>query len=145
MRYPELTDEEIEKLIDAVGVALTNMKCDNRKNKLKIFGKTLLTIILVAGGITVSIMFPNPITIGVLGGAAALIGGNKGVLRKIKTTKENSKIRKKNKEDMKNMIVEQHNRKMVHDVQSRINSQQSNGVPEPSAPKLYPDLNQFKE
>ena len=143
MRYPELTDEEIEKLIDAVGVALTNMKCDNRKNKLKIFGKTLLTIILVAGGITVSIMFPNPITIGVLGGAAALIAGNKGVLRKIKTTKENSKIRKKNKEDMKNMIVEQHNRKMVHDVQSRINSQQSNGV-EPSAPKLYPDLNQFK-
>jgi phosphopantothenate synthetase len=144
MRYPELTDEEIEKLIDAVGVALTNMKCDNRKNKLKIFGKTLLTIILVAGGITVSIMFPNPITIGVLGGAAALIAGNKGVLRKVKNMKEKSKIRKKNKEDMKNMIVEQHNRKMVHDVQSRINSQQSNGVPEPSAPKLYPDLNQFK-
>ena len=144
MRYPELTDEEIEKLIDAVGVALTNMKCDNRKNKLKIFGKTLLTIILVAGGMTVSIMFPNPITIGVLGGAAALIAGNKGVLRKIKTTKENSKIRKKNKEDMKNMIVEQHNRKMVHDVQSRINSQQSNGVPEPSAPNLYPDLKQFR-
>ncbi len=143
MRYPELTDEEIERLIDAVGVALTNMKCDNRKDKLKVFGKTLLTLVFVAGGMAVSIMFPNPITIGVLGGAAALIAGNKGVLRKVKNMKEKSKIRKKNKEDMKNMIVEQHNRKMVHDVQSRINSQQNNKIPEPSAPNLYPDLKQF--
>ena len=141
MRYPELTDEEIERLIDAVGVALTNMKCDNRKDKLKVFGKTLLTLVFVTGGMAVSIMFPNPITIGVLGGK--LIAGNKGVLRKVKNMKEKSKIRKKNKEDMKNMIVEQHNRKMVHDVQSRINSQQNNKIPEPSAPNLYPDLKQF--
>ncbi len=28
MRYPELTDEEIERLIDAVGTALTTMKGD---------------------------------------------------------------------------------------------------------------------
>ncbi len=45
---------------------------------------------------------------------------------------------------MKNMIVEQRNRKMAHDVQSRINFQQNNKIPEPSAPNLYPDLNQFK-
>ncbi len=57
--------------------------------------------------------------------------------------KEKSKIRKKNKEDMKNMIVEQRNRKMTHDVQSRINFQQNNKIPEPSAPNLYPDLKQF--
>ena len=144
MRYPELTDEEIERLIDAVGTALTTMKGDNRKDKLKVFGKPLLTLVFVAGGMAVSIMFPNPITIGVLGGAAALIAGNKGVLRKVKNMKEKSKIRKKNKEDLKNTIVEQHNRKMVHDVRSRINLQQNNKVPEPSAPNLYPDLNQFK-
>ncbi len=54
--------------------------------------------------------------------------------------KEKSEKRKKNKEDLKNMIVEQHNRKMVHDVQSRINFQQNNKIPEPSAPGLYPDL-----
>ncbi len=145
MRYPELTDEEIERLIDAVGTALTTMKGDNRKDKLKVFGKALLTLIFVAGGMAVSIMFPNPITIGVLGGAAALIAGNKGVLRKVKNMKEKSKIRKKNKEDMKNMIVEQHNRKMAYDVQSRINFQQNNKIPEPSAPNLYPDLKQFQK
>ncbi len=141
MRYPELTDEEIERLIDAVGTALTTMKGDNRKDKLKVFGKALLTLVFVAEGVAVSIMFPNPITIGVLGGAAALIAGNKGVFRKVKRIKEKSKIRKKNKEDMKNMIVEQHNRKVARDVQSRINLQQNNKIPEPSAPNLYPDLN----
>ncbi len=84
MRYPELTDEEIARLIDAVGTALTTMKGDNRKDKLKVFGKALLTLVFVAGGMAVSIMFPNPITIGVLGGATALIAGNKGVFRKVK-------------------------------------------------------------
>ncbi len=143
MKYPELTDEEIARLIDAVGTALTTMKDDNRKDKLKVFGKALLTLVFVAGGMTVSIMFPNPITIGILGGATALIAGNKGVLRKVKKMKEKSEKRKKNKEDLKNMIVEQHNRKMVHDVQSRINFQQNNKIPEPSAPGLYPDLKEY--
>ena len=143
MRYPELTDEEIERLIDALGAALITMKGDNRKDKLKLFGKALLTTVFIAGGVVVSIMFPNPITIGVLGGAAALLAGNKGVFGKVKRVKEKSKIRKKNKEDMKNMIVEQHNRKMALDVQSRINFQQNNKIPEPSAPNLYPDLRQF--
>ncbi len=140
MIYPELTDEEIARLIDAVGTALTTMKGDIRKDKLKAFGKALLTLVLVAGGMAVSIMFPNPITIGVLGGATALIPGNKGVIRKVKNMKEKLKKKKKNKEDLKNMIVEQHNRKMVHDVRSRINFQQNNKTPEPSAPRLYPDL-----
>ena len=140
MIYPELTDEEIARLIDAVGTALTTMKGDIRKDKLKAFGKALLTLVLVVGGMAVSIMFPNPITIGVLGGATALIAGNKGVIRKVKNMKEKLKKKKKNKEDLKNMIVEQHNRKMVHDVRSRINFQQNNKTPEPSAPRLYPDL-----
>ena len=143
MRYPELTDEEIERLIDALGAALITMKGDNRKDKLKLFGKALLTTVFIAGGVVVSIMFPNPITIGVLGGAAALLAGNKGVFGKVKRIKEKLKIRKKNKEDMKNMIVEQHNRKVAHDVQFRINFQQNNKIPEPSAPGLYPDLKKY--
>ena len=69
MRYPELTDEEIERLIDALGAALITMKGDNRKDKLKLIGKALLTTVFIAGGVVVSIMFPNPITIGVLGGS----------------------------------------------------------------------------
>ncbi len=143
MIHPELTDEEIARLIDAVGTALTTMKGDIRKDRLKAFGKALLTLVFVAGGMAVSIMFPNPITIGVLGGSAALIAGNKGVIKKVKNMKEKLKKKKKNKEDLKNMIVEQHNRKMVHDVRSRINLQQNNKVPEPSAPRLYPDLGKF--
>ena len=95
MIHPELTDEEIARLIDAVGTALTTMKGDIRKDKLKAFGKALLTLVFVAGGMAVSIMFPNPITIGVLGGAAALIAGNKGVIKKVKNMKE--KLKKKNK------------------------------------------------
>ena len=143
MIHPELTDEKIARLIDAVGTALTTMKGDIRKDKLKAFGKALLTLVFVAGGMAVSIMFPNPITIGVLGGAAALIARNKGVIKKVKNMKEKLKKKNKNKEDLKNMIVEQHNRKMVHDVRSRINLQQNNKVPEPSAPRLYPDLGKF--
>ena len=44
---------------------------------------------------------------------------------------------------MKNMIVEQRNRKVAHDVHSRINFQQNNKIPEPSAPELYPDLKKY--
>ena len=95
MRYPELTDEEIDGLIGAVGTAISAIKKDNKKDKLKVFGKTLLTVLFIAGGMVVSILFPNPITIGVLGGTAALIAGNGGVIRKIKTIKEKSKKRKK--------------------------------------------------
>ncbi len=77
MTYPNLTDEDIQKLRDAISNALGNMKSDIRKDKLKVFGKTLLSLIIVAGGVAVSVIFPNPITIGVLGGAATLIAGNK--------------------------------------------------------------------
>ena len=88
-----------------------------------------------------SVIFPNPITIGILGGAATLIAGNNGILRKTKKIKEKSKERKKNKEEVKNIGIEQSNRKWAKHLQSII-SQQEN-VPEPSAPNLYPDLKQF--
>ncbi len=64
MRYPNLTDEEIENLRGAISNTLNNITKDVKKDKLKVFGKTLLSVVMVAGGIAVSIIFPNPITIG---------------------------------------------------------------------------------
>ncbi len=92
MTYPNLTDEEIQKLRDVISNTLGNMKSDIRKEKLKVFGKTLLSLIIVAGGVAVTVIFPNPITIGV-GGAATLIAGNNGILSKTKRIKEKSKGR----------------------------------------------------
>ena len=136
MTYPNLSDEEILKLRDAISNILSNMKKDIRKDKLKVFGKALLTFVVVAGGVAVSILFPNPITIGVLGGAATLIAGNNGVIHKTKKIKEKLKERKKNKEEVKNLNIEQSNRKWATYVQSLVS--------QPSAPpKLYPDLEKF--
>ncbi len=132
MTYPNLTDEEILKLRDAISNTLSNMKKDIRKDKLKVLGKALLAFVVVTGGVAVSILFPNPITIGVLGGAATLIAGSNGVISKIK---EKSKERKKNKEEVKNIDTEQNNRKWATYMQSLVN--------QPSAPNLYPDLKQF--
>ena len=137
MTYPNLTDEEIQKLRDVISNTLGNMKSDIRKEKLKVFGKTLLSLIIVAGGVAVTVIFPNPITIGVLGGAATLIAGNNGILSFTKRTKEKSKERKKNKEEVKNMDIEQSNRKWATYMQGLVAKKQSN---QPSAP-LYPDLN----
>ena len=93
MTYPNLTDEEIQKLRDAINNMLGNMKSDIKKEKLKVFGKTLLLLVIVAGGVAVSVIFPNPIPIGILGGAATLIAGNNSILSK--TKKRKKKIRKK--------------------------------------------------
>ncbi len=140
MTYPNLTDEEIQKLRDAISNTLDNMKSDIRKEKLKVFGKTLLSLIIIAGGVAVSVIFPNPITIGVLGGAATLIAGNNGVLGKAKKIKEKSKERKKNKEEVKNMDIERSNRKWATYMQNLVSQPKGE---EPSAPNLYPDLKQF--
>ena len=59
--------------------------------KLKVFGKSLLSLVIVAGGVAVSIIFRNPITIAVLGGAATLIAGSNGVLNKTEEIKEKKK------------------------------------------------------
>ena len=47
MTYPNLTNEEIQKLTDAIGNTLSNIKSDIRKAKLKVFGKTLLLLVIV--------------------------------------------------------------------------------------------------
>ncbi len=135
MSYPNLTDEEVLKLREAISNTLNFMKKDIRKDKLKVLGKALLAFVIVTGGVAVSILFPNPITIGVLGGAATLIAGSNGVISKTKKIKEKSKERKKNKEEVKNIDTEQNNRKWATYMQSLVN--------QPSAPNLYPDLKQF--
>ncbi len=126
------------------------MKSDIKKKKYKVFGKTLLLLVVIAGGVAVSIIFPNPITIAILGGAATLIAGNSGILSKTKKIREKSKERKKNKEEVKNLNIEQSNRKWAKHLQSIISQQEIKNnkihkdyVPEPSAPNLYPDLKQF--
>ena len=141
MRYPDLTDEEIERLMNTISDTLGSIKKDIKKDKLKALGKTLLTDVMVAGGIAVSIIFPNPITIGVLGGAATLWTQNSGLFGKVKKIREKSKEKKKNKEVVKDMIVEQQNREVAKNVQTMIYQQEirDNQV-EPSAPKVYPDL-----
>ncbi len=147
MTYPNLTDEEIQKLMDAIGNILSNMKSDIKKKKFKVFGKTLLSLVVITGGVAISIIFPNPITIAILGGAATLIAGNSGILSKTKKIREKSKERKKNKEEVKNLNTEQSNRKLTKHLQSIISQQEIKNnkiyedyVPEPSAPNLYPDL-----
>ena len=120
MTYPNLSDEEIQKLRDVISDTLGNMRSDIRKEKLKVFGKTLLSLMIVAGGV------------------ATLIAGNNGILGKTKKIREKSKERKKNKEEVRNMDIEQSNRKWAKNIQSIIYQQEN--VPEPSAP-LYPNLN----
>ncbi len=115
------------------------MRGDLRKDKFKVIGKVLITVIIVAGGVAVSVLFPNPITIGVLGGAMALATGNKSFLRKLKKIGEKSKRRKNNKTEMRNMIVEKRDRKVARNVRSRISFLETQDL-EPTAPKLYPDL-----
>ncbi len=130
----------------AIGNTLSNMKSDIKKKKFKVFGKTLLSLVVITGGVAVSIIFPNPITIAILGGAATLIARNSGILSKTKKIREKSKERKKNKE-VKNLNIEQSNRKLTKHLQSIISQQEIKNnkiykdyVPEPSAPNLYPDL-----
>ena len=124
MRYPDLPDKEIERLMNAISFTIDNIKKDIKKDKLKALGKTLLTVVMVASGITVSIIFPNPITIGVLGGAVTLWTQNSGLFGKVKKIREKSKEKKKKKEVVKDMIAEQHNREVAKNVQTIIYQQE---------------------
>ena len=59
MTYPNLTDEEIQKLRDAIDNTLDNMKSDIRKKKLKVFGRTILSLVIITGGVALAIVFPS--------------------------------------------------------------------------------------
>ena len=57
-------------------------------------------------------------------GAATLIAGNNGVLGQVKDIKKKSKERKKNKQEVKNIDIEQSNRKWTKHLQSIISQQE---------------------
>ena len=141
MTYPNLTNEEIQKLRDVIGNTLGNMKKDIRKDKLKVFGKTLLSFLIVAGGVAVTVIFPL-FSVGVLGGAATLIAGNSSIFGKAKKIKEKSKERKRNKEEAENMRIEQSDRKWASRVETIIDKKQTDQIPS-APPSYYPDLKEF--
>ncbi len=99
------------------------MKSDIRKSKLKVFGKSLLSLVIVAGGVALTIAFPSPIVIAARGGAATLIAGNNGVLSKTKKIKEKEKEKKRSKEEAKNIDIEQNNCILTKNIQSIISQQ----------------------
>ena len=107
MTFLNMTDEEIQRLQDAIDNTLGNMQSVIRKAKVKVLGKSLLSLVIVAGVVALTIAFPSPIVIAALGGAATLIAGNNGVLSKTKKIKEKEKEKKKSKEEVKNIDIEQ--------------------------------------
>ena len=68
------TEEELTELKEELTTELSKMKGNTRRKKLKLFGKTLLKLVFIAGGVTVAILFPSTIVIAVLGGVGCGIG-----------------------------------------------------------------------
>ena len=117
--------------------ALSTMRKQLARKKFKIFGKTLLSVILVAGGAAVAIVFPSPITVAVLGGAAALVGGQNGMIRDIKNVRHESAKRRNGKVELKYLEGDLVSRKTAREVMNTISQQQHQS---PTAPPLYPEL-----
>lgn len=71
------TEEELTELRDELTTELSKMKGSTRRKKLKIIGKTLVKLVLIAGGVTVAILFPSTIVLAALGGVVAVLDGSK--------------------------------------------------------------------
>ena len=135
--YPNLSDTELQNLKEVITNTLGNMKSDIKKKKLKVLGKTLLSSLIIVGGVAVAIVFPSPIVLAALGGAATLITGNNEVIKQVKNIKKKSKVRKESKEEVKSLDIEQSNRKWAVYMQGLVKQAET----PPTAP-LYPDLKQ---
>ena len=131
------TESELVTLKDGVEKTLLTMRKRMAKKKFKIFGNTLLTVVLVAGGVAVAIVFPSPITVAVLGGAAALVGGQNGMISDIKNVRHESAKRRNGKVELKSLEGELVSRKTAREVMNTISQQQHQL---PTAPPLYPEL-----
>ena len=131
------TESELVTIKDDMEKALSTMRKQLVRKKFKIFGKTLLSVVLVAGGVAVAIVFPSPITVAVLGGAAALIGGQNGTISDMKNVGRESAKRRNGKVDLKSLEGELVSRKTAREVMSTISRQQHQP---PTAPQLYPEL-----
>ena len=133
----KFTESELVTLKDDVEKALSTMRKQLAKKKFKIFGKTLLSVILVAGGVAVAIVFPSPITVAVLGGAAALVGGQNGMISDIKNVRHESAKRRNGMVELESLEGELVSRKTAREVMNTISQQQHQS---PTAPPLYPEL-----
>ena len=60
------TEEELTELKEELTAKLSKMKGNTKRKKLKLVGKTLLKLILIAGGVTVAIVFPFTIVLAAL-------------------------------------------------------------------------------
>ena len=129
------TESELVTLRDDVEKALSTMRKQLARKKFKIFGKTLLSVVLVAGGVAVAIVFPSPIIVAVLGGAAAIVGGQNGMISDMKNVRRESA--KNGKVELKSLEGELVSRKTAREVMNTISQQQHQP---PTAPQLYPEL-----
>jgi uncharacterized membrane protein YsdA (DUF1294 family) len=131
------TESELVTLKGDMVKVLSTMRKQQVRKKFKIFGKTLLSVVLVAGGVAVAIVFPSPITVAVLGGAAALIGGQNGTISDMKNVRHESAKRRNGKVELKSLEGELVSRKTAREVMNTISQQQYQS---PTAPPLYPEL-----
>ena len=131
------TESELVAARDAVEKALSATRKQLARKKFKIFGKTLLSVVLVAGGVAVVIVFPSPITVAVLGGAAALVGGQNGMISDMRNVRHERDKRRNGKVELKSLEGELVSRKAAREVMNTISQQQHQP---PTAPQLYPEL-----
>ena len=122
------TEEELTELKEELTTELSKMKGNTRRKKLKLVGKTLLKLILIAGGVTVAIAFPSTIVLAALGGVVAVLDGSKGTIKTVKKVREGQKKRKTGKDDLKGVESELAKKKTVREY---FQNQQ------PTAPPIY--------
>ena len=125
------TEEELTELKEELTTELSKMKGNTRRKKLKLVGKTLLKLILIAGGVTVAIVFPSTIVLAVLGGVVAVLDGGKGTIKTLKKVRDGKKKRKSGKDELKGVELELTKKKTVREY---FQNQQ------PTAPPFYPGL-----
>ena len=104
------------------------MKGNTKRKKLKLVGKTLLKLILIAGGVTVTIVFPSTIVLAALGGVVAVLDGSKGTIKTFRKVRDGQKKRETGKGELKEVESELAKKKTVREY---FQQQQ------PTAPPLY--------
>ena len=125
------TEEELTELKEELTAKLSKMKGNTKRKKLKLVGKTLLKLILIAGGVTVAIVFPSTIVLAALRGVVAVLDGSKGTIKTLRRVRDGQKKRKTGKDDLKGIESELTRKKTVREY---FQSQQ------PTAPPIYPGL-----
>ena len=100
------TEEELAELKEELTTELSKMKGNTKRKKLKLIGKTLLKLILIAGGVTVAIIFSSTIVIAVLGGVVAVLDGGKGTIKTLRKVRDGQKKRKAGKDELKGVELE---------------------------------------